>query len=102
MAVATSTSSWILRFRRNPAADLRLFCFPYAGGAASIFRTWPSGLPGSIDVAAVQLPGRETRLAEPPVRRLDALVAAMAPALEPFLDRPFALFGHSMGALIAF
>jgi medium-chain acyl-[acyl-carrier-protein] hydrolase len=81
---------------------LRLFCLPYAGGGASIFRRWSAGLPGSVEVCPIQLPGRETRLKEPPFTRLSPLLHALGDAVRPYLDRPFALYGHSLGALIAF
>jgi medium-chain acyl-[acyl-carrier-protein] hydrolase len=67
-----------------------------------VFRTWPDGLPASIEVLPVQLPGHGTRIAESPARRIASLVHPLADALEAELDRPFALFGHSMGALFSF
>lgn len=94
-------NNWLMH-RLNPNARLRLFCLPYAGGGASIYRAWPAGLPAEIEVCSVQLPGRENRLMEPPFSRMDPLVEALAEALAGALDRPFALFGHSMGALIAY
>jgi surfactin synthase thioesterase subunit len=75
---------------------------PYAGGAASIYRTWHQHLPAEIEVCAVQLPGRENRIRERPFTNLVELVQALLPNLWPALDKPFALFGHSMGALIAY
>lgn len=93
---------WLTNYCRNPGASLRLFCFPYAGGGASVFRTWGESLPASVEVCPVELPGRETRLKEAPFTRLVSLVDALLPALLPHLDKPFALFGHSMGALVAF
>ena len=98
----TKSSSWIDYLKPNPHAQLRLFCFPYAGGSASIFRTWVNDLPPDVEVCPVQLPGRENRLMEPPFIRLSSLVQALAQALFPYLDIPFAFFGHSMGALIGF
>lgn len=98
-------SSWIVRARMAPQPHLRLFCFPYAGGGASTFRPWidSSGiLPGGVDICPVYLPGRENRLKEPLFTRLPPLVEALTHALEPFMDVPFAFFGHSMGALISF
>ncbi|PZT71077.1 thioesterase [Streptomyces sp. SW4] len=92
-------------FVRHPAADppaLRLFCFPYAGGGASAFRGWGAHLPAGVEVTAVQPPGRETRVAEAPLRRLDTLVEALYEAVLPRLELPYAFFGHSMGALVAF
>ena len=100
--VTPSTNPWVRISKPNPEARLRLFCFPYAGGAASIYRTWPQSLPAEIEVCAVQLPGRENRLRERAFTNLVALVQALLPPLLPYLDKPFALFGHSMGALIAY
>ncbi len=83
-------------------AWLRLFCFPYGGVGPSIFRAWPRDLGPGVELYAVQLPGRESRFREPLFTRLANLVHPVADALRPYLDVPFALFGHSMGALIAF
>lgn len=98
----SAADSWFVRFRPVPEPDLRLFCFAYAGGGASAFRTWPDGLPGGVELCAVQLPGHESRLREDAHRRVGPLVSALAEVIGPQLDRPFAFFGHSMGALIAF
>ncbi len=96
------TAGWLFCPRPNPQAALRLFCFPYAGGGASVYRRWPAGLPASVEVCGLRLPGHEGRFREPAFTRLTPLVDALAEALLPALDRPFAFFGHSMGALIAF
>lgn len=80
---------------------LRLVCFPYAGGGAWTFRGWP-GVPADGEAWAVELPGHGARIAEPPVGDLEALVAPLARAIAPLADAPLALFGHSMGALLAF
>jgi surfactin synthase thioesterase subunit len=93
---------WIVNGRPDRAARHRLFCFPYAGGGASVFRSWGQRLPAGVHVAPVQLAGRETRVLEPPVARLSEVVATLADVVGPHLDVPYALFGHSMGALIAF
>src|SRR5947209_4907352 len=93
---------WLVVFQPNPRARLRLFCFPFAGGAASAYRRWAGLLPADVEVAAVQLPGREGRFREPAFTSLDALLDALVPALRPALDRPFAFFGHSMGGVTAF
>lgn len=102
MTFLTKSNPWIHRPHPHPNAALRLFCFPYAGGGASVFRNWSDALPKSVEVVPVQLPGRETRIREQAFSSVFPLLDAMVPALVPLLDRPFALFGHSMGALIAF
>ncbi len=80
----------------------RLFCFPYAGAGASVFRSWTTRTIGGYEVHPVQLPGRERRAAEAAVDDLPQLIDALLTAIDPLLDAPFALFGHSNGALIAF
>lgn len=102
MTANLSASRWLVRPRPNPSARLRLFCIPFAGGGASVFRLWPESLPDNIEVCAVQLPGRETRFKEPAYSRIGPLVAALADAVEPAIDRPYAVFGHSLGALVGF
>jgi medium-chain acyl-[acyl-carrier-protein] hydrolase len=97
----TATSPWLTCPKPNPKSRLRLFCFPYAGAGASVFRTWAKQLP-TVEVFSIQPPGRETRLREPCFTKLDAFIQALLPELLPYLDIPFALFGHSMGALISF
>ncbi len=83
-------------------AKYRLFCLPYAGGAAAIYRSWRRAAPGHIQVCALELPGRGSRSRETPYSSLEPLVKELAVSLGGALDQPFALFGHSMGALIAF
>lgn len=95
-------NSWITCPSPNPAAHLRLFCLPFAGGGASTFRTWGSALPQVVEVCPVQLPGRENRLREPPYTEIRALTERLASQILPYAQKPFALFGHSMGALLAF
>lgn len=97
-----SADGWIVRYRQNEQAHLRLFCFSYAGGGASVFRPWPDLLPSDVEVCCIQLPGHEYRLAEPAYTRLRPLVETLAEAINPYLDRPFAFFGHSMGSLVSF
>lgn len=81
---------------------MRLFCIAHAGGGASMFRGWADALPPEVEVCPVQLPGRENRIMEPPFDRAEPLVEALADAVQPYLGLPFALFGHSNGALIGF
>ena len=86
----------------NSSARVRLFCLPYAGAGTAPFHAWPSVLPRDIQVCPIRLPGREGRLKETPYTSVTLLVDDLAPELLPHLDKPFALFGHSMGAIIAF
>ncbi|HEY0101520.1 MAG TPA: alpha/beta fold hydrolase [Pyrinomonadaceae bacterium] len=81
---------------------IRLFCFPYAGGSSATFRSWGKALAPAVSVYPAHLPGRERRLSEKPFTRALSLVEAAAGAILPYLDRPFAFFGHSMGAMISF
>jgi medium-chain acyl-[acyl-carrier-protein] hydrolase len=86
----------------DSAAGIRLFCFPYAGGGSSIFRPWAREFGRYIEVVPALLPGREFRLREPAYTRIEQLVEALAREISPYLDKPFAFFGHSMGAIISF
>jgi medium-chain acyl-[acyl-carrier-protein] hydrolase len=85
-----------------PSASLRLFCFPHSGAEASVFVPWADALPAGVELCPVQLPGHGSRLAEPLHARMEPLVREAATGLAPLMDRPFALFGHSLGGLIAF
>jgi medium-chain acyl-[acyl-carrier-protein] hydrolase len=97
-----SAAEWNVRWSPAPEAGLRLFCLPHTGGGAAVYRAWAQALAPHIEAVSIRLPGRETRYAQEPYSRLDELVPALVAATEPFLDRPYAWFGHSMGALIAF
>jgi pyochelin biosynthetic protein PchC len=79
-----------------------LVCFPHAGGTAHSFESWPARLPADVEVLAVRYPGRQNRLLEPFAPDLPTLAAEIHAALEPYLDRPLALFGHSMGSAVAY
>lgn len=98
--MSNDASKWLVR-KPRPKAKVRLFCFPYAGGGASAFRTWPDALP-HIDIVAVQPPGRETRLREEPFTRMEPFLDALLPAMRPLLDLPFAFYGHSLGAYVGY
>jgi surfactin synthase thioesterase subunit len=84
-------------------AAVRLFAIPHAGGGAVMYREWSDLLPPDIAVQAVQLPGRQDRMDEPPYTEIEPLVTVLAEEVGAELDgRPYALFGHSMGALLAY
>ncbi|GAB2934259.1 alpha/beta fold hydrolase [Micromonospora polyrhachis] len=83
-------------------ASTRLFCFPYAGGNAAAFLPWQPLLGPDVELWVAQLPGRGTRLFETPLPDLDELVARLADVVGEHTDRPYVLFGHSLGALVAF
>ncbi len=80
----------------------RLFAFPHAGGTSSVFRPWGAHLPPHVELCSVQLPGRQDLLEEEPFGHMVPLVRMLASELRSLLDVPFAFFGHSMGALVAF
>jgi medium-chain acyl-[acyl-carrier-protein] hydrolase len=103
LLLTSRKSVWLRVVKNDPFAALRLFCFPYAGAGANAYRGWAGAPFRGVEIAAVQLPGRETRHAEPPFTSLAPLVAALVRELSPYLDdKPFAFFGHSMGALVSF
>ncbi|MFD6157248.1 thioesterase II family protein [Nocardia sp. NPDC060256] len=87
---------------RRPEVRGRLICFPHAGAGASSYADWVAWLPDDIELVAVQLPGRQDRVAEEPFTEVEPLVRAVAEGIAPILDRPFAFFGHSTGAALAY
>src|SRR5688572_21079781 len=98
MNTAAHTNRWLPATPTNPQAQLRLYCFPYAGGGKNIFRSWAGALPSGIELVPVQLPGRDTRIADPPFSQAEPLVESLGQAVAPHLNFTFAFFGHSMGA----
>jgi surfactin synthase thioesterase subunit/glycosyltransferase involved in cell wall biosynthesis len=101
LALRLRRRAWFPTLDAKSRARLRLFCFPHAGGGAVAYRRWVDALPGT-EVVPVVLPGRETRLAEAPFEDLRELIDALTPVIRPFAESPYAFFGHSMGAGIAF
>lgn len=102
MSSYSTVSPWLPYWQRKAHPRVRLFCFPYAGGGASLFRLWSEQLPAEIEVCPVQLPGRENLFQIKPFEHLSPLVETLGSILRPYLDMPFLFFGHSMGALIGF
>ncbi|MGW7370007.1 thioesterase II family protein [Streptomyces sp. NPDC054841] len=96
------TSPWFVRFHPAERSEVRLVCFPHAGGAASYYFPVSRELTSRTDVLAVQYPGRQDRHSEPHIEDLHTLADLIAAELGPWLDRPTAFFGHSMGAVLAF
>lgn len=95
-------SAWLQCRPSAEPARMRLFCLPHAGGGASIFRAWAASLPPYVQVCSILLPGRESRSTELSYTDLAELVDAIAAQSESWLDLPYAVFGHSMGSLLAF
>jgi medium-chain acyl-[acyl-carrier-protein] hydrolase len=102
MVKMVQTNKWMGIADCQPDAALRLFCFPYAGGGTSIFRRYEREVPQGVKVCPIELPGRGKRIGEPAFTHITPLVEAAAEALLPYFNKPFAFFGHSMGAKIAF
>ena len=93
---------WVSSRDRVKGARLRLFCLPHAGSGAAAYQSWKRELPPFVEVCAVRLPGRETRLAESPFSDSKLLVQQMTEVLAEDCGMPYAIFGHSMGALLAY
>src|SRR5262245_3883451 len=99
---AKAADPWIVRPRPDASAPARLFCFPYAGLGVSVYRPWPALFPQGVELVLMQPPGRESRWGEKPFLDVSAAADAATTAMLPYLDLPFAFFGHSLGALVAF
>src|SRR5262245_10042220 len=101
-AITESAGSWIRQFHPTEDAAVRLICFPHAGGAATYYFPLSRSLAPAVDVVAVQYPGRQDRRFERAIDDLRELADLIAIQLRPWFDRPVALFGHSMGATVAY
>lgn len=95
-------SDWFIPFKQEKDSYVRLFCFHYGGGSASAYREWVKDLLDYVDLIAIQLPGRESRFGEPLLSNVPQVVSELYKNFDPYLSKPFVLFGHSIGALIAF
>jgi pyochelin biosynthesis protein PchC len=96
------TDTWLRRLRPAGEPWVRLVCLPHAGGTASFYRPWRAVLPADVELYAVQYPGRLDRIGDSCVDDMDTMADAVAAAVAPLLDRPVALFGHSLGAVIGY
>jgi medium-chain acyl-[acyl-carrier-protein] hydrolase len=100
--ISDSSNNWFVCPQANPGAETRLFLFPYAGGGPAAFGKWPAALPSTIETWIAHYPGRGSRHNELPIKQISTLVERLSRAIQPLLDKPFAFFGHSLGALLAF
>lgn len=102
MTTVPNTSPWLRRFRPEERPAVRLFCFPHAGGSATYFFPLARAMPAGVEAIGVHYPGRQDRRGEPCIDDLQQMAKAVTAELDGWLDVPFALFGHSMGAIVAY
>lgn len=95
-------NKWFIIPKPNVNADLRLICFPYAGGNASTYMSWVQSLPANVELVIVQAPGRGMRMCEPAFTDMQDLVSDLMKSMPKVLNKPYILFGHSLGSRIAF
>lgn len=95
-------SKWIYGADNKPFSKVRLFCLPYAGCGSSMYISWKKYFPEEVELCPIQLPGRENRRKEDLCCNLRLLVDEMAEGIASFLDKPFGIFGYSMGGVIAY
>ncbi|WP_052692082.1 thioesterase II family protein [Teredinibacter purpureus] len=93
---------WLPRLGDKPNAKVRLYCFSHAGGGASVYYPWNSYFSDAVEVCPVQLPGREERLGEPLIDDFENLIGSLLPIIASSIDRPYAIYGHSLGACIGY
>ncbi|MBX7553623.1 alpha/beta fold hydrolase [Streptomyces sp. tea 10] len=101
MAPATA-SIWLRRYASPAPPRARLLCLPHAGGSATFFHSWGGALGDDVEVLTARYPGRQERIGETPMTSIEELADGLAAELPPYLDAPLALFGHSMGASVAY
>lgn len=101
VAAKGAGARWLRNWHPRPGAAVNLVCLPHAGGSAGFYRGWPDLLPAEIGFHAVQYPGREDRFAETPFSGMAELADAITGAIRPLFDKDVVLFGHSMGASVA-
>lgn len=100
--LSSNQTRWVICPHPRPAAKLQLFCFPYAGGGASAFKAWGETFSDQVELCLIQMPGREERLSEQLIKDMPQLVDTLAQEITAFSKKPFAFFGHSMGAIVAY
>lgn len=98
---AQQSDGWLSSQIRGEEPRIRLFCLPHAGAGTAMYNLWKRLLPAVVEVCPVQIPGRESRLSEPSLTDSQELIAEITSAIAPLTDMPYAIFGHSMGALLA-
>lgn len=98
----TNDQSWYIGYKKNPQAAIRLFCFHHSGGGASSYHPWVESLSPLIEMVAIQLPGRENKFLEPLTSDLSHIITKLSKDFSYYKDKPFIVFGHSLGALLAF
>jgi surfactin synthase thioesterase subunit len=94
-----SSGKWLINVGPRAAPRLRLFCFPFAGGGSAVYRSWAQSIDQTIEVLAIEPPGRLGRITETPVAEMREFVEQLLSEMIALLDRPFAFFGHCLGAL---
>lgn len=94
-------ANYFIRFQKQENPTARLFCVPYAGATAAVYRPWIKLLPPEIELCAVEIPGR-LYLKDKPAANMQALIDTIFPQILPLIDKPFAIFGHSFGSAIAY
>src|ERR1700761_5430112 len=92
---------WTVNWGATESSRSSLFCLPYAGGTSLIFQPWTAYLPKEMEIIAIELPGHGGRFREQLIQSLPKLISIMGPAIAPFLQKPYALFGHSLGATLS-
>ncbi|MFA0813800.1 thioesterase II family protein [Microbulbifer epialgicus] len=97
-----SINDWVINLRSQVNPKLRVFCFPYAGGSASIYTKWAEYFPPEVEIVAVQPPGRASRVFEKPYTDMESLVNELFQKLVHSMDIPYIFFGHSLGSRVAF
>lgn len=100
--MTSEADPWLIPMGRGESPSLRLFCLPHAGSGAVQFRFWANVLGPAIDVVAIQPPGRENRSRESPITAIEPMLAELVPRIAAAIHGPYALFGHSMGARLAY